>query len=160
MGSDPVIDTLSVLSGECPLRELQLYFLFSLPLAPYDPPINVTVHYDPYNLNDTFLFTWQKVEGRLNGILRGYEVRWKSVNAATYNKKIINTTSSESNSKKRRRKRSASDPTIVREIKLTNLSVYTNYSLEVAAITVRVGTYSDKKYFMSQEGGKSLIFSI
>ncbi|XP_027035835.1 protein sidekick-2-like [Pocillopora damicornis] len=105
--------------------------------------------YDPFMLNDIFNFTWEPVEGRLNGILRGYKVRWKQVKSNKYYIRNINnsTTNSASN---RRRRRSVSD--IITEIRLTNLSLYTNYSFEVAAITVAVGKFSDKYYFMSQEG--------
>ena len=105
--------------------------------------------YDPFMLNDIFNFTWEPVEGRLNGILRGYKVRWKQVKSRKYY--IRNITNSTTNS-------SASD--IIREIRLTNLSLYTNYSFEVAAITVAVGKFSDKYYFMSQEGGKHFLINL
>ena len=113
--------------------------------------------YDPFMLNDIFNFTWEPVQGRLNGILRGYKVRWKQVKSSNdYIRNIINsTTNSASN---RRRRRSASY--IIREIRLTNLSLYTNYSFEVAAITVAVGKFSDKYYFMSQEGGKHFLINL
>ena len=105
--------------------------------------------YDPFMLNDIFNFTWEPVEGRLNGILRGYKVRWEQVKSRKYY--IRNITNSTTNS-------SASD--IIREIRLTNLSLYTNYSFEVAAITVAVGKFSDKYYFMSQEGGKHFLINL
>ena len=113
--------------------------------------------YDPFMLNDIFNFTWEPVEEGLNGILSGYEVRWKQVNSSKYY--IRNITNSTTNSAStRRRRRSVSD--IIREIRLTNLSLYTNYSFEVAAITVAVGKFSDKYYFMSQEGGKHFLINL
>ena len=113
--------------------------------------------YDPFMLNDIFNFTWKPVEEGLNGFLRGYKVRWKQVNSNThYIRNIDNsTTNSASN---RRGRRSVSD--IITEIRLTNLSLYTNYSFEVAAMTVAVGKFSDKYYFMSQEGGKHFLINL
>lgn len=118
-------------------------------LAPCYPPTHVNMSYDPFMLNDIFNFTWKPVEEGLNGILRGYEVRWKQVNSSEdYFRNITNSTTNSS----------ASD--IIREIRLTNLSLYTNYSFEVAAITVAVGKFSDKYYFMSQEGGKHFLINL
>ena len=124
-------------------------------LAPCKPPTHVNMSYDPFMLNDIFNFTWKPVEEELNGILRGYEVRWKQVNSSE--DYFRNITNSITNSNRSRRS-SASD--IIREIRLTNLSLYTNYSFEVAAITVAVGKFSDKYYFMSQEGGKHFLINL
>ena len=65
----------------------------------------------------------------------------------------INITSSHSHS---RNKRSvSSDHPEVPSLELKNLSIYTNYSVEVAAVTIKVGVYSSPKYFLSQQGGIS-----
>ena len=41
---------------------------------------------------------------------------------------------------------------------MTNLSLYTNYSVEVSAKTIREGPFSDTVYIFSGEGGKRNLF--
>ncbi|KAJ7378569.1 hypothetical protein OS493_022557 [Desmophyllum pertusum] len=115
--------------------------------APDDPPTNITISAN-YNINFSYITVrWGPVDGWLNGILRAYKLRWKQVTStANHFEKTINLTSSHS-----RRKRSV-EYSNVAETRLTNLSIYTNYSLEIAAVTVKEGKYSEPVYFHSPEG--------
>ena len=65
----------------------------------------------------------------------------------------INITSSPSHSRKKRSVSSGHSE--VSSLELKNLSIYTNYSVEVAAFTIKEGVYSSPKYFLSQQGGIS-----
>lgn len=103
----------------------------------------------PNITSDYIIITWEPVVGKLNGILRAYVIRWRPAREnASYTEKRVNVTES-----RRRRRRSIGDVYNERTFKITNLSIYTNYSVEVAAFTVKRGVYSAPKYFLSQEGG-------
>ena len=104
----------------------------------------------PNTTSDYITITWDPVVGKLNGILRAYVIRWRPAREnASYTEKRVNVTESG----KRRRRRSIGDVNNERTFTLTNLSIYTNYSVQVAAFTVKKGVYSTPKYFLSQEGG-------
>ena len=124
-------------------------------LAPEDPPIDITatVESQPNITSDYIIIKWEPVKGRLNGKLRAYNIRWRPARGnKNYTKERINVTSS--HSQKRRRRRDINDVVPNKTtFTLKNLSNYTNYSVEVAAVTVKEGIYSDPVYFLSQEGG-------
>ena len=131
---------------------------FSFTLAPDNPPINITatVMYRPNITFDYVIITWQPVNEGLNGKLRAYNIRWRpAAGNASYKEERINITSSQSRRRRRRRRstNTIGDCTNDRIFELRNLSIYTNYSVAVAAVTVKVGVYSDPKYFLSQQGG-------
>ena len=112
--------------------------IFFLCLAPDGAPIlnpdatNVTQH--------SFVVSWGPGRGSLNGILRKYKIRWRKVNSTDYHNEtlIINITI----------------PSNRMFFELKNLSLYTNYSVEVAGVTIKEGNYGSPKYFMTGEGGK------
>ena len=108
---------------------------------------------------DSLVVTWKPVTEGLNGILKAYIIRWKAVNSGqNYTTRTLNIESS-SHSRKRR---DASGLTASNEtsFKLTNLTLYTNYSVEVAAFTIKDGPYSDPVYILSGEGGKMIAIDI
>ena len=99
------------------------------------------------------MVSWDKNIPSLNGILRKYEIRWKKVDSHStdyHNETLI---IEEHNSRRRREIRIPSNRTF---FELKNLSLYTNYSVEVAAVTIKVGAYSSPKYFMTGEGGRGI----
>ena len=82
----------------------------------------------------------------MNGILSGYEIFWKEVDSnvnGTIIRKLVG---------KRRKKRNADTQENI--YKITDLKVYTNYSVQIAAYTVALGPYSNETYLMSGEGGR------
>ena len=123
---------------------------FSLPLAPEDPPINITatVVSHPNITSYYVIITWGPVVGRLNGKLQAYNIRWRPARGnVNYTTERIKVASS------RRKRREINDVPHERIFEPKNLSIYTNYSVEVAAVTSKEGKYSDPVYFLSQEGG-------
>ena len=113
---------------------------------------------------DSLVVTWKPVTKRLNGILKAYIIRWKAVNSGqnytTLTLKISENLSETSSSARKRRDTHdlpASDET---SFKLTNLTLYTNYSVQVAAFTIKDGPYSDPVYILSGEGGKMIVIDI
>ena len=127
---------------------------FSLTLAPEEPPINVTatVVSHPNTTSDYVIIKWGPVEaGRLNGELRAYNIRWRPARGnVNYTTERINVAMVASS---RRKRRAIYDVPDKRILHLTNLSIYTNYSVEVAAVTIKEGIYSAPVNFLSQEGG-------
>ena len=101
------------------------------------------------------MVSWDKNIPSLNGILRKYEIRWKKVGKDSHSTDYHNETLiiEEHNSRRRREIRVPSNRTF---FELKNLSLYTNYSVEVAAVTIKVGAYSSPKYFMTGEGGRGI----
>ena len=130
---------------------------FSFNLAPEDPPINVTAIVVPGSnaTSEYIVIEWEPVpeDGKLNGRLRAYNISWRLAreNAAGITEKSINIPLSET---RRRRRRSTTDAVSnERRLELRDLKIYTNYSVKVAAVTIKVGKFSDPVYFYSQEGG-------
>ncbi|XP_068751750.1 protein sidekick-1-like [Montipora capricornis] len=117
--------------------------------APDKAPTNLTVI---KVTADSIQISWQPVpQESLNGKLRGYMLRWKDVKAEsyTYQELLIKGPSA------RRKKRAVDylDPPPT-NFTLRDLTVYTNYSVEIAAHTGAeegLGPYS-QAYFMSGEG--------
>ena len=114
--------------------------------------ITATVESQPNITSDYIIIKWEPVKGRLNGKLRAYNIRWGLAREnASYTEERVNVTSSQF---RRRRRRSVDKvDSNERTFMLKNLRNYTNYSVEVAAVTVKEGIYSDPVYFLSQEGG-------
>ena len=121
--------------------------IFFLCLAPDGAPIlnpnatKVTQH--------SFVVSWGPGSGSLNGILRKYKIRWKKVNSTDYHNETLIIESHHS-----RRRRDITIPSNTASFELKNLSLYTNYSVEIAAVTIKEGNYGRPKYFMTGEGGK------
>ena len=121
--------------------------IFFLCLAPDGAPIlnpnatKVTQH--------SFVVSWGPGSGSLNGILRKYKIRWKKVNSTDYHNETLIIESHHS-----RRRRDITIPSNTTFFELKNLSLYTNYSVEIAAVTIKEGNYGSPKYFMTGEGGK------
>ena len=113
-------------------------------VAPDGAPRNVTAI---NRTNDSITISWGPVEENLmNGILSGYEIFWKEVDSnvnGTIIRKLVG---------KRRKKRNADTQENI--YKITDLKVYTNYSVQIAAYTVALGPYSNETYLMSGEGGR------
>ena len=108
---------------------------------------------------DSLVVTWEPVTERLNGILKGYKIRWKAVNSGeNYTTRTLNIESSSQSRK--RRAISSSTASNETSFKLTNLTLYTNYSVQVAAFTIEVGPYSDPVYVLSGEGGKMIVIDM
>lgn len=96
---------------------------------------------------------WTPVDEKsLNGILRGYEICWKAVSSRNNNTKRLKI---KPFSKRKRRDAEIYEYIAHNEssFELKNLSLFTNYSVQVAAYTVRLGPFSNPKYFLSGEGG-------
>ena len=97
--------------------------------------------------SDSITISWVDVEGNLlNGDLKSYEIVWKEVTSnvnGTIIRKLVG---------KRRKKRNADTQENI--YKITDLKVYTNYSVQIAAYTVALGPYSNETYLMSGEGGR------
>ena len=127
----------------CCLLPIWLCTVFFFTLAPEDPPINITATVVPRsNITSAYvLIEWKPVpdNGRLHGILRAYNIRWRRV------------LSSQSGTRRRRSAEDASSNGT--RFEMRNLDIYTNYSVEVAAVTIKVGAFSYPVYFLSQEGG-------
>ena len=87
----------------------------------------------------------------MNGVLSGYEIFWKEVDSNVNDNMIVKW-----NGREYRKKRDIdTDPTIQERIySITNLKVYTNYSVQIAAYTVALGPFSKETYLMSGEGGR------
>ena len=131
---------------------------FSFTLAPEDPPINVTAIVVPRSnaTSEYIVIEWEPVpeDGKLNGRLRAYNIRWRLAREnASYNEKRINIPSSEARGRRRRRRSVTDVVSSERRLELRNLKFYIDYSVEVAAVTIKVGKYSVPVYFRSQEGG-------
>ena len=99
----------------------------------------------------SFVVSWDKDIQSLNGILRKYKIRWKKVNSTDYHNGTLIIESHHS-----RRRRDITIPSNRTFFELKNLSLYTNYSVEIAAVTIKEGNYSSPKYFMTGEGGKKI----
>ncbi|XP_044183375.1 protein sidekick-2-like [Acropora millepora] len=86
----------------------------------------------------------------MNGVLSGYNIFWKEVDS-NVNDSMIVEWKSES---KRRKKRDIDAAATIQEriYSITNLKVYTNYSVQIAAYTVALGPFSNETYLMSGEG--------
>ena len=97
----------------------------------------------------SFVVSWGPGRQRLNGILRKYKIRWRKVDSANYHNETLIIESYHS-----RRRRDIIIPSNRTSFELKNLSLYTNYSVEIAAVTIKEGNYSSPKYFMTGEGGK------
>ena len=130
-------------------------------VAPDGPPGNIIAI---NRTRDSITISWDAVEDNLkNGVLSGYEIFWKEV-ASNVNGSI----KVGWDDGKRRKKRDTSSaqamqksnditnyPTIHERIyTIPNLTVYTNYSVKIAAYTVALGPYSNETYLMSGEGGR------
>ena len=118
-------------------------------VAPDGPPRNVKAI---NRTRDSITISWVDVEDNLrNGVVRGYEIFWKEVASNVSNSIIV-----EWDGSKRRKKRDVDNFATIQEniYKITNLTVYTNYSVKIAAYTVALGPYSNETYLMSGEGGR------
>lgn len=119
-------------------------------IAPVGAPRNIIAI---NRTSDSITISWDDVERNLlNGELRRYEISWKEV--ASYGSgRII----PELAGRKRRKKRDIDQQDIDPQgniFKITDLKVYTNYSVQIAAYTVKRGPYSNETYLMSGEGGR------
>ena len=127
-----------------------LYLLFFSYAAPDEAPTNLT---DIKVTADSIQLSWQPVpQESLNGELIGYEIRWKEVKAKNYTYQELRIKDPSARRKKRAVNYFDHPPT---NFTLRNLTVYTNYSVEIAAHTGAeegLGPYS-QAYFMSGEGG-------
>ncbi|XP_074627585.1 protein sidekick-like isoform X3 [Acropora palmata] len=123
--------------------------------------INVTTSQDapdgaPRNLtainrtSDSITISWGPVEDNLiNGVLIGYKIFWKEVASNVNDSMIVKWNETE-----HRKKRDIDTVPAIQEriYSITNLTVYTNYSVQIAAYTVALGPYSNETYLMSGEG--------
>ena len=121
--------------------------MFSL-VAPDGAPRNVRAI---NRTSDSITISWVDVEGNLlNGELRWYEIVWKEVASNVKGRIRV-----KPGHLKRRKKRDTGVTIIQGNIyKIANLTVYTNYSVKIAAHTVALGRYSKETYLMSGEGGR------
>lgn len=87
----------------------------------------------------------------MNGHLRGYKISWKEVASNVNDSMIVKW-----NKRQYRKKRDIDTAPTIQEMiySITNLTVYTNYSVQIAAYTVALGRYSNEVYLMSGEGGR------
>ena len=101
--------------------------------------------------SDSITISWVDVEGNLlNGELRWYEIVWEEVASDVKGRIRV-----KPDHLKRRKKRDTGVTIIQGNIyKIANLTVYTNYSVKIAAHTVALGRYSKETYLMSGEGGR------
>ena len=123
-----------------------LYLLFFPYAAPDKAPRNLT---DIKVTADSIQISWQPVpQESLNGKLRGYMLRWKDVKTENFSVELLITECS-ALSDERESHCFDQPPT---NFTLRNLTVYTNYSVAIAAYTGGRGPYS-QAYYMSGEGG-------
>lgn len=118
-------------------------------VAPDGPPRNVKAI---NRTRDSITIFWVDVENNLlNGDLQWYEIFWKEVASNVSDSVIV-----ERDESKRRKKRSVNNLATIEgnTYKITNLTVYTNYSVKIAAYTIALGPYSNETYLMSGEGGR------
>ena len=118
-------------------------------VAPDGAPRNLTAI---NRTSDSITISWGPVEDNLiNGVLSGYKIFWKEVASNVNDSMIVKWNETE-----HRKKRDIDTvPTIQERIySITNLTVYTNYSVQIAAYTVALGPYSNETYLMSGEGGR------
>ncbi|XP_068689584.1 protein sidekick-1-like isoform X2 [Montipora foliosa] len=117
--------------------------------APDKAPTNLTVI---KVTADSIQISWQPVPREsLNGKLCGYKIRWKEEKAEHYTYQELRIKGPSAGRKKRAVDYLDHPPT---NFTLRNLTVYTNYSVEIAAHTGAeegLGPYS-QAYFMSGEG--------
>ena len=108
-----------------------LVCLFSAP----GPPSNVTL--DSVSQHSIMVYIAQPLPPARNGVIRGYTVLYRLTSLTEADYLSVNTTSS--------------------PVTLTNLSVFTEYSIQAAAFTsAGLGTTSEVKTAVTQEGGKTL----
>jgi len=112
---------------------MYFYFLF-LPLAPGLPPESVTVQvHDSVSMT----VTWSPPSFELNGVITGYNVNVTLAHSDPL-QYYTNSTS----------------------INLNDLTPYSAYHVEVAAVSIAVGPYSDFVYALTPESGKLLVSNL
>ena len=105
------------------------------PPAPF-PPLSVMA----YNTSSTsIMVTWQPPQST-NGIIRGYQVNYTS-SGGTWTTSVV-------------------DTGVINSIVLTNLSIYTTYTIFVRARTVTLGNSSTSIFVSTNEDGKFLFADI